>query len=419
MQSGRRGLGDLPMISLQEARARVMGICPVLPAEQVRTVDSIGRVLASAALANVAVPPFANSAMDGYALRASDVGSVPCRLEVVGALLAGSGERVAVGPGQAVRIMTGAPVPEGADAVCMVESTRAEGDWVTVLEPVSNGQNIRPVGDDVKAGEVVCEAGAMVGPTQLAALISAGVDEVSAFKRPEVGVVSTGDELVEPGEELGYGRIYDSNRPMLLAMVAEAGCRPVDLGHVGDDEAEIAAILEAASQSVDAVVLSGGVSVGDVDLVRVVLSRLGGGTAEVMQIAIRPAKPFSCAVLDGRVPAFGLPGNPVSAAVSFELLVRPALLKMAGHRSTERPTVLARAADALRRKPDGKTHFVRVRLEALQDGGFSAHPVQGQGSHQVTSLAGADGLAILADGTGLDQGATVEVLVTREPALWG
>ena len=406
----------MPLIPLSEARSLVLAACPRLPAVSMPVLQAVGFVLAEDAMARVAVPPFPNSAMDGYAVRAADVALPPAALQVVGRLLAGSAEKLGMGRGQAVRIMTGAPVPAGADAVCMIERTRTEGDRVVIESSVSPGENIRETGDDIGTGSTVAGAGTLIGPTQLAALISAGCGEVRVFPRPRVGVVSTGDELVDTGQSLGEGQIYDSNRPMVAALAREAGCSVVDLGHAPDDEEAITAIIDEALGDIDALVLSGGVSVGDVDLVRVVLEKLGGGSGRSLTIAIRPAKPFAFAQLDRRVPAFGLPGNPVSAAVSFELLVRPALLAMAGHRRVDRPVVAARAMVPMRRKQDGKIHFVRVAL-GRDDGGWTIRPASGQGSHQIGSMARADGLAVLPDGEGAEEGDAVKVMVVNQDRL--
>lgn len=408
------------MIPLAEARRRALGTCPPPATATARVTEALGCVLAEPATATVAVPPFANSAMDGYAVRAVDVTGAPVTLEVVGRVLAGSDAQLPVGPGQAVRIMTGAPLPPGADAVCMVEHTRTEDGQVVIETPVAPGDHVRPAGDDLGTGAVVLEAGAVVGPTQLAALVSAGCEELVVHPRPRVGVLSTGDELVDPGRPLGGAQIYDSNRPMLKALVAGAGCPVVDLGRSPDDEPTLTARIEGALGDVDVLVLSGGVSVGDVDLVKVVLDRLGDGSGQWMQVAIRPAKPFSCAALPapgGRtVPAFGLPGNPVSSAVSFELFVRPALLTMAGEAAVDRPRVQAVAGEAFRRRPDGKLHFTRVRLER-RAGSWVARPCAGQGSHQIGSMALAHGLAMVPDGDGVAGGDPLEVLVTDEAVL--
>ena len=423
------------MIPLDEAQALVLRACVPLSPVELSPADALGCVLAASAVAQVDVPPFANSAMDGYALRAVDVRGAPVTLDVVGRVLAGATLGAEVGPRQAARIMTGAPLPPGADAVCMVERTRVEdgttGCRVVIEAPVEPGENVRGPGGDVHAGEVVLDVGVEVGPTQLAALISAGCTALAVHPRPRVGVISTGDELVDPGRPLGPAQIYDSNRPMLVALVAEAGCTAVDLGRSGDDEESLAARIDGALGRVDVLVLSGGVSVGDMDVVRMVLDRLGGAATHWLQIAIRPARPFSFTVLSGPdrpVPVFGLPGNPVSSAVSFELLVRPSLRVIGGHRVTGRPRLVARAAEPLRRSPDGKTHFVRVQLapeapEAPGAGGggggggetlaWAARPCPGQGSHQIRSMGLADGLAVLADGDGVEVGEAVDVIVTN------
>jgi molybdopterin molybdotransferase len=356
---------------------------------------------------------------------------------VIGRVLAGATLDRPLGPGEAARIMTGAPIPEGADAVCMVELTHLEGEepgWkgpasegleaphrVVIEVPLGPGDYVRDAGGDVRAGELLLDAGRPIGPTQLGTLVSAGCTDVSVWRRPRVGVISTGDELVEAGERLGPAQIHDSNRPMVLAMVAEAGCEPHDLGRNSDEVASLCDRIEGALPWIDVLVLSGGVSVGDVDVVRMALEKLGAGTAHWLQIAIKPAKPFSFVVLEGPsgpVPVFGLPGNPVSSAVSFELLVRPALRAMAGDPVTTRPRLWARAGTALRRRPDGKLHLVRVQLARGADGGWVVEPCPGQNSHQIRSLALADGLALLPDGDGLAEGEMVEVLVT-DPAMAG
>lgn len=407
------------MISLDEALRTVLDASPVLAPSQLEVADALGCVLAAPAAARIDVPPFANSAMDGYALRAADVAGAPVTLPVAGRVLAGSSLAGGLPEGHAARIMTGAPVPAGADAVCMVERTRAEGPQaqeVTIEVAVSPGENVREAGSDVRAGETVLDAGTVLGPTQLAALISAGCLQVVAHPRPRVGVVSTGDELVDAGGFLGPAQIYDSNRPMLLGLVDAAGCVAVDLGRAADDEEALIARIEEALDGVDALVLSGGVSVGDLDVVRMALERMGADATRWMQIAIRPAKPFSFTTLEsghGLVSVFGLPGNPVSSAVSFELLVRPALRQMAGHRRSGRRSGWATLAEPVRRRSDGRVHFVRVQLDPAGGDGWRARPCAGQGSHQIRSMAVADGLAVVPDGTGAAEGELVEVIVTN------
>ncbi len=408
------------MIPLEHAQASVAAAIPAPVAEPTPIAESAGRVVAADVVAGDRVPPFDNSGMDGFAVVAADTAGAspdhPVRLPVVGTIAAGSPPEPAITPGQAVRIMTGAPVPPGADAVVMVERTAAleDGRAVAIEAEVGAGTAMRRAGEDVAPGDVVIAAGTVLTPAHLGVLANVGVAEVLAFRPPRVGVLSTGDELVDDGRPLAPGQIRESNRPMLLALAAEAGCRPVDLGTIRDDETAITEAVEAAASGCDAVISSGGVSMGDFDLVKVVLDRIG--EMRWMQIAIKPAKPFAFGTVGG-TPVFGLPGNPVSSMVSFELLARPALRSMAGHppAGRSRPLVRAIAPDGLRRRADGKVHYVRVVLSLpaspSDQGGFLVRPVSAQGSHQLTATAGANGLAVLADGLGVEPGGAVEVLV--------
>jgi molybdopterin molybdotransferase len=406
----------MPLLPLDDARAHVLERVVPLGATTVPLVEGLGRVTAEAIVASEAVPPFANSAMDGFAVRSADLtsasGSRPVELRVVHTQAAGAPPSISVERGQAIRIMTGAVVPSGADAVVMVERSHAlADDLVGFVAPAPLGDNIREPGSDIAAGVVVVETGTLLRPTHVGVMASAGRATVSVIRRPRVGVLSTGDELVPAGQPLAAGQIRDSNRPALLATVAAIGCEPVDLGSALDDEAAIEQALRLAVESCDAVVTSGGVSVGDFDWVKVVLDRMGD--MRWMQIAIRPAKPFAFGVVasaDGRtVPVFGLPGNPVSSLVSFELLARPALRRMAGISPVLPPPATATLAHAVERRPDGKVHFLRVATGWV-DGQLVARSVGGQGSHQLGAMAGADALAVVPDGPGLVSGATVEIL---------
>lgn len=402
------------LVPLEEARHHVLSRVRPLEARRVRLEQALGLVLAADVVAGATVPPFDNTAMDGVAVRAVDTAgaspAVPVRLRLIGTVHAGAAGP-AVGPGEAVRIMTGAPLPAGADAVVVVERTRAvDADAVEVLEAVEPGRHVRRAGEDVHAGQVVARAGEELTPARVGLLAAVGTVEVLARPRPRVGVVSTGDELVPAGRPLAAGQIHDANRPMLLALVAESGFEPVDLGRVGDDAAALVTVFGDGTARCDAVLSSGGVSMGELDLVRVVLDRLG--EFRWMQVAIRPAKPFAFGLVGRRrVPVFGLPGNPVSAVVSFELFARPALRAMAGHRRLDRPRLRAVADEALRRRPDGKCHFVRVACRLERDGRVHVRSSGAQGSHQLSALAAADGLAVLPDGDGAGPGDEVEVLV--------
>jgi molybdopterin molybdotransferase len=371
--------------------------------------DALGRVTAAAVVATEDVPPFSNTAMDGFAVRAADTTAAPVRLQVVATVRAGSAPGRAVGPGEAARIMTGAPIPSGADAVVMVERTAANGDGsVTVQTAARPGENIRGAGDDVRAGEVVFEPQTVLTPGHLGVLASLGCRAVDVFPAPRVGVLSTGDELIDGPAPLRLGQIRDSNRPTLLALVRQAGWVAVDLGRAPDDETAISRAVEDGVGRCDALVTSGGVSVGDFDYVKIVLDRLGA--MNWWQVAVKPAKPLAFGVVGGR-PVFGLPGNPVSSMVSFELFARPALRRMAGHRRLLRPELQAVAAEPLRRRPDGKLHLVRVVASAGDDGRYEVRPSGGQGSHMLAAMARANALAVLPDGDGVEAGATVTLIV--------
>jgi molybdenum cofactor synthesis domain-containing protein len=408
----------LGVIPESEAREYVLQRCATLPEQRSVLADAIGAVLAEPVVAGEDVPPFANSAVDGYAVRAADVagaGAEPVELDVIDEVAAGAASSATVGEGQAIRIMTGAPMPAGADACVMVEDTERldGGSRVRIGRAVEVGAAIRGVGDDVHVGTTLYEPGAVITPSVAGVLASVNAREVLVVRRATVAVLSTGDELVDDGSPLQPGQIRESNKTMLVGMVREAGCDVVDHGVVRDDEAALEATLRHAADTCAAIVTSGGVSMGDYDVVKAVLSRI----AEMrwMQIAIKPAKPFAFGLLtatDGRqVPVFGLPGNPVSSLVSFELFARPALRRMMGHTVIDRPTVEAIADGPLQRRPDGKTHYVRVRGGFGSDGRVHVQSVGGQGSHQLAATATANGFAVVVDGDGVAPSGTVPVIL--------
>jgi len=402
-----------PVVSLDEVRDLVLRTVPRLPAVEVAIADAHGLVTARPVIAAENVPPFANSAMDGYAVQAADVGGAsddtPAQLRVVGELAAGAAPTIAVGRGEAIRIMTGAPVPDGADAVVMVEVTERSADGATVLikQAVHAGDSVRAAGGDIAAGAQVFPAGERLGAAHLGVLASIGCATTVVTRRARVGVLSTGDELAPPGAPLQPGQIRDSNRTMLLAMLADAGCEPVDFGVARDDEQVITQLVKRAAEECDALITSGGVSVGDYDFVKAVLDRLG--EMRWFQIAIRPAKPFAFGML-GNVPVFGLPGNPVSSHVSFELLARPALLHMMGNANVHRPIVSAVAGEPLQRRPDGKLHLDRVRV-TRENGQLVARRSGGQASNVLSAMAAANALTLLPDGDGVDEGKPVDVML--------
>jgi len=401
------------VIPLEDARAKVLSrIAPHAPLAPVEAAhrDMAGRVLAEDVVAPEDVPPFANSAVDGYAVRVEDLGAVPLRLPVIGTVRAGaSGLDHPVAPGTAVRIMTGAPVPPGADAVVMVEDTDGtpEATEVTIGAMPTTGQHIRPAGDDVVPGDVVVAAGTVLGPAHLGVLATVGVTELDVVPRPRVAVVSTGDELVGDGRPLGPGQIRDSNRLGLLALLRTYGYETVDLGLVADDEAAIEAVLREGAERADALVTTGGVSMGDFDYVKVVLDRIGD--MRWMQVAIKPAKPLAFGTIarvdGGRVPVFGLPGNPVSSFVTFLLFVQPFLWRLQGGRDEPLPRLPLRA-DFDWPRPDRRREFLRARVNAR--GGLDLFPNQGSGV--LTSTVWADGLIDNPPGQAIRAGDTVQFI---------
>jgi len=403
--------GLLPLV---DARRFVLRGCCALGPIEVPIDDALGHVTACAVVALSAVPPFATSAMDGYALRSADTAGGHVLLRVVGALMAGDEPRVAVGPGEAVRIMTGAAVPSGADAVCVIERCVVHdgGATMEVDGSLSVDKHIRHAGCDIEPGDEVIGAATTLGPGHLGVLASLGIETVVVHARPRVGVLSTGDELVDGAAPLRPGMIPDANRHTLLAQIRRSGWPAVDLGIVGDDKEAVAAALRDGAARCDALVTSGGVSVGDLDVVKLVLDDLSGGTMRWMQVAIKPAKPLAFGHLAATgTPVFGLPGNPVSAMVSFELFARPALRRMAGHLQLERPRLRARATSDLPRRRDGKVHFALVLVARGGDGGLEVGAAAGRESHQLRAMADANALAVLPDGEGVRAGEAVEIML--------
>ena len=403
------------MISLVEAQEIVIGGCePVVPVIVDCQMMS-GRVVAQDVVATEFIPPFDNTAVDGFAVRAQDVTNAGIELEVLGVIGAGHVASYEIGAGQAARIMTGAPMPQGADAVVMIEdATVLSANRVQINKPARVGEAIRKIGEDVRAGDVVFKTGALINAAGIGVLAGINARKVMSYPKLRVAMLSTGDELVIDGSELKPGQIRESNLTMLSAMIAATGCEVINLGIIEDDEQKLEATLRDVAQRCDAIVTSGGVGQGDFDVVKIVLSRIA--EMQWMQMAIKPAKPFAfgkLATSDARViPIFGLPGNPVSSMISFELLARPALRKMMGHtKNLMRPTVRAIVDAPMKRKQDGKIHFMRVFGEFGDDGRLHVRDTGPQGSHQLASTALANGLALVPDGQGLAIGAEVEVMM--------
>ncbi len=385
------------MLRVEEALERILADITRLEPEQVPLSEASGRVLAEAIASQEDVPPFANSAMDGYALRSSDTQSATPqearRLRLAGIVQAG---RVAERPleaGEAMRILTGAPVPPGADAVIQQElvETGEAGDtgWVEVPAPVAQGNNVRHAGEDIRRGTRVLEEGAILGPSEIGVLASLGVATVSVYRRPVVAILATGDELVEIEQALRPGQIRNSNSYLLAAAAAQAGGIPRPLGIARDQVEELRAKLRSAQQA-DLILTSGGVSVGDYDLVKDIMREQGA--IDFWRVNLRPGKPLAFGKLGG-TPLLGLPGNPVSAAVTFELFARPALRKMQGFGQLLRPMVQARLLDSIQ-ESGSRRHYVRA-LVTLQDGVFVARTTGPQDSHILTSMVGANALVVI------------------------
>jgi molybdopterin molybdotransferase len=384
---------------IDEALARVLGRVAPLPLEDVPIAQAAGRVLAEPASARTDLPPFDSSAMDGFAVRAADT---PGRLTVVGQSAAGSPAEREVGAGEAIVISTGAVVPGGADAVVPVERTSGDVE----VERVAAGDNVRPRGGDVRSGTVVVGAGAVLTPARVGALAAAGVATVHCGRRPRVTVLATGSELRPPGQPLAPGEIYESNTVLLAAQLASAGAEVTVLGPVGDDAAATRAALERGLES-DVLVTSGGVSVGPHDLVRGALADLGA--EEVLwRVAVKPGKPVAFAVR-GATLVFGLPGNPVSSLVDFELFVRPALLAL--QRSSDPgPAFLPGRLGAPLRRNEHRDELVRARTRVERDA-VVLEPLRGQESHMIVRSAEASALVLVPHGVGaVPEGAPVRYL---------
>ena len=390
-------MSSLPTID--EALALVLEWVRPLEGEDVPVARAAGRVVAEPALAVTDLPPFDSSAMDGYAVRAADT---PGPLNVVGHSAAGKPETHALGIGEAIEISTGAVVPEGADAVVPVERTSGAVE----VEGVRPGENVRPRGGDARTGDVVVERGDVLRPAQLGALAAAGVVLVRCTRQPRVSVLATGSELRAPGEELAPGEIYESNTVLLAAQLASAGAEVTVLHSVGDDERATRDALERGLDS-DVLVTSGGVSVGPHDLVRGALSELG--TQEVFwRVAVKPGKPIAFAVRGGTL-VFGLPGNPVSSLVGFELFVRPALLALQGARDPG-PAYLPGRLGAAVERSEHRDQLVRARTRS-EGGAVVLDPLTGQDSHMIVRSAAASALVLVPRGSGaLSEGAQVSYL---------
>ena len=395
------------MLELETALARLLETLPPPKAERVSLTESNGRFLAEKFLSPLDLPAFDNSAMDGYAVRSADVrgarADAPITLKLAAKISAGESFTGELVSGECARIFTGAPLPRGADAVVMQEDTRTSGDVVSILDEAASGENVRKHGEDVKQGEMLADAGEEISPAKIALLAATGFSTMTVGRRPNVALIATGSELREPGDPLLAGQIYESNRAMLSPLIARCGGLPTVFPLVPDTLDATRSALQTAFSTSDIVVTSGGVSVGELDFVKAAFESLGG-ELQFWKVAMRPGKPFVFGRL-GEKFLFGLPGNPVSAFVTFLLLVRPALLRWQGAKTVSLPTHSAVLGESISNLGD-RRHFVRVRSGA--DGKiFSAGK---QASHALSSLAAADGLLDVPPRRTFSDGSRVDVL---------
>ena len=385
------------LISVEDAREHVLsGIAPLAPL-QLPLTDAYGCVVAEDIVATMSLPEFASSGMDGFAVRAADVADAspehPTELKVVGRAMIGHRPEATVGGGEAVQIATGAPIPAGADCIVPVENSRLHDETVQLFEAAAEGRHIRPAGQDVKDGAVLVEAGKRLGSPELGLLANAGHAMPLVHPRPRVVVLSTGDELITPMERADYGQVHDSNAYTLFGSLREAGAQPVMAGIVKDDVDSLKeTVLDHLIQA-DAFISSGGVSVGERDVVKAAFYRRGD--VSFTKVAMQPGMPQGFGHIEGK-PFFGLPGNPVSVFVSFEQFVRPAILKMMGRTHLGRPEITATLTEDVS-GPKAKLQFARVRV-ARADGGWAATPTGARGSNLISTVSRANGLAMIPPG---------------------
>jgi molybdopterin molybdotransferase len=404
------GVGLVPV---DEARERVLeGIKPLQPLELPLT-EGYGCVLANGLTAQRDIPDFASAAMDGFAVRSSEVAgatpTAPVELRVVGRAMIGERPEGTVGGGEAFAIATGAPVPAGADTVVPIENCEVTDGFVRILSGMPEGKHVRPSGEDVRAGDTLVQAGRRLQAPELGLLATAGFSHPPVHPRPRVVILSTGDELIPPSRTAEYGQVHDSNAYTLFGALREAGAVPRIAGIVRDDVDAFKDLVLSNLTQADAFISSGGVSVGERDVVKSAFFRRG--EVDFYKVAMQPGMPQGLGEIEGK-PYFGLPGNPVSVFVSFEVFVRPALMKMMGRRQLFRPEVPARLEEDIT-GPAGKTQFARVRVRRTQEG-WVATPTGGRGSNLIGTVARANGLAVVPAGTGTAiAGSSVKVMLFR------
>jgi molybdopterin molybdotransferase len=396
------------MLTVEEALDAILARVSTLGTERVDVVGAWGRVLAEPVVSRREIPPWPNSSMDGYAVRAEDTGQ-GAALALVGRVEAGGLPSRAIGRGDAMRIFTGAPLPEGADTVVPQEDVDARDDRIALRGAFERAAYVRERGEDVRVGDRVLEPGALLTAAEVGLLATLGHGQVRVYRRPRVAILSTGNELADLGTEPGPGQIPNTNTYSLMAQVLEAGADPISLG-VARDGLEAIEERVRAARDADVLVSSAGVSVGELDFVRDALTN-AGAELHLWRVSMRPGKPITFGSLEGR-PVFGLPGNPVSAMVTFELFVRPALLKLAGRRRLTRPLVNARALAPVA-NPGSRRGYLRVQLERIEEG-LGARLTGEQGSAILRSMVLADGLAVVPPDTTVPAGGSLEIILLRE-----
>ncbi|MCX5854361.1 MAG: molybdopterin molybdotransferase MoeA [Deltaproteobacteria bacterium] len=397
------------MISVEEALTRILEAIFPLPLEKVNILDALGRVIGEDVHASRNIPPKDNSAMDGYAVRWQDTFGAtqkhPALLTVIEDIPAGAIPHKSVGPGEASRIMTGAPVPDGADAIIKMEDTEKDGQKVRIFTAAHQGLDIRNAGEDVHEGEKVIHRGDVVRPAEIGMLAALGRSFISVHQRPVVAVLATGDELVDIDESPTPWQIVSSNSYSIAAQISECGGIPLQIGIAKDTREDLVAKFKAALRA-DLIISSGGVSVGDYDLVKDIMKEVGNNM-QFWQVAMRPGKPLAFGSLEG-IPIFGLPGNPVSSMVSFEQFVRPSILKMTGHKNLFRKTVKATLKEDITKK-EGTRHFIRAKVD-YENGQYTVSTTGEQGSGILKSMVRANGLIVLPeDATSVKAGGKVAV----------
>jgi molybdopterin molybdotransferase len=386
------------LVPVEEARGRLLDAIKPLSPLELPLQEAHGCVLARDVVAERDIPDFASSAMDGFAVRSADVAgatpSEPVELRVVGRALIGHRPEATVGGGEAVRIATGAPIPAGADAIVPIENADVAGEVVRIRAGNPEGKHIRPSGEDARTGQPLVRAGRRLGAPEMGLLATAGASHPLVHPRPRVVVLSTGDELIPPTQEPTFGQVRDSNAYLLFGALREAGAAPVLAGIVPDDVDAFKEVVLNHLVQADAFVSSGGVSVGERDVVKAAFFRRG--EVDFYRVAMQPGMPQGFGHVEGK-PYFGLPGNPVSVFVSFEVFIRPALMKMMGRKQLLRPQVRATLTEEVV-GPRGKTQYARVLVRPTEDGGYEAMPTGGRGSNLIATVSRANGLAIVPPG---------------------